>query len=71
MQNLIWIGAVIALIGLAGIVWCIVTVFRAKRRGMDDAAMRETLRGLVAINLGAMFVAVLGLMTAVIGAALG
>ena len=38
---LIWAGAALTLAGLAGLVWCILTVSRARRAGIGDAAGRE------------------------------
>jgi len=64
---LIWGGATLSLIGLAGLVWCIQRVFRARRSGLSDDALREVLKSVLPINLGAMFVSVIGLMVVVIG----
>lgn len=71
MENLIWIGALVTLLGLAGLLWCIVKVSRAKRQGLDDAALKETLQKVVALNLGALFLSAIGLMMVVIGILLG
>lgn len=70
MDGLIWTGAAVSVAGLAGIVWCILAVTRAKRAGLDDAALRARLQRVVAINLAALFVSVLGLMMVVIGVVL-
>ena len=67
MDYLIWAGAAVSLIGLAGIVWCILSVSRAKRDGLDDEALRKRLQSIVGLNLGALFVSVIGLMMVVIG----
>lgn len=71
MQALIWIGAAMTLTGLAGIVWCIVTVSQARRRKLDDEAMKATLRRVVAVNLGAFALSALGLGAVVAGLLLG
>ena len=71
MDILIWAGAAISLAGLAGIIWCIVAIARAKRAGLDDAALRARLKTVVAINLGALFTSVIGLMMVVLGVTLG
>jgi len=71
MSYLIWAGAVISLIGIGGIVWCILAVTRAKRAGLDDEALRATMKRVVAVNLGALFVSVIGLMLVVVGVVLG
>ena len=67
MEALIWIGAALTLVGLVGLVWCIVIAVRARRAGLDDAAMRARLQKVVALNLGALAVSAIGLMTVVLG----
>lgn len=64
---LIWGGAALTVLGLGGIVWCIVTVARAKQARLDDAAMRATMQRVVAVNLGALGASMLGLMAVVLG----
>lgn len=71
MDWLIWTGAVLSLVGLAGLIWCIFKVSRAKRGNQDDAAMRATLRAVMPVNLGALFLSVIGLMMVIIGIFLG
>ncbi len=71
MDILIWIGAAIALAGLAGIIGCALAVARARRRQPDDAALRTRLQQLVAWNLGALLVSTLGLMMVIVGIFLG
>ncbi|AOZ69858.1 hypothetical protein LPB142_11445 [Rhodobacter xanthinilyticus] len=71
MEMLIWIGAVVSLAGLGGIIWCILAIAKAKRAGLDDAGLRARLQRVVAINLGALFVSVIGLMMVVVGVLLG
>lgn len=67
MESLIWIGTAISLAGLAGIVWCIVAIARARRAGLDDAALRKRLSALVPVNAGALLGSVLGLVLVVAG----
>ena len=67
MAMLIWIGAAMTLAGLAGIVWCIVTVSRARKAGLDDAALKAVLQRVVAVNLGAFGLSALGLGAVVAG----
>ena len=67
MENLIWIGAVVTLLGLAGLVWCILKVQKARNLGLDDAALKTELQKVVALNLGALFLSAIGLMMVVIG----
>lgn len=67
MQFLIWIGALVTLLGLAGLIWCIVKVQRARARGLDEDALKAELQKVVAINMGALFLSAIGLMMVVVG----
>ncbi len=67
MGILIWIGAAISLAGLGGIVACIVMTVRARRAGLDDAALRARLKRIVTLNLVALLVSALGLMCVMLG----
>lgn len=67
MDWMIWLGAMVTLAGLAGLIWCIVTVTRARRAGLSDAALKARLQKVVALNLGALFLSVIGLMMVVVG----
>lgn len=71
MQGLIWGGAALTLVGLIGLVYCILRAARAKRTGLDDAAMRAELQRVVVINLAAVGVSALGLAAVVTGILLG
>ena len=71
MAILIPIGAVVTLIGLAGLLWCIFRVAKARRSGLDDEALSAVLQSTVAMNLGALFLSALGLMMVVVGILLG
>ena len=48
---LIWPGALLTMAGLAGLFWAIARVARARRAGLEDAALRVVLQKAVAINL--------------------
>lgn len=71
MEILIWAGAAVSLLGLAGLIWCIVKVWRARRAGLPDAEMRQVLQKVVPLNTGALLLSVLGLMLVVVGIFLG
>jgi hypothetical protein len=71
MQALIWVGAALTLAGVAGLGYCILRANRAKRQGLDDAAMRAELQRIVAINLGAVGLSAIGLAAVVAGIILG
>ncbi len=71
MEMLIWIGAAISLIGLAGIIGCVFAVLRAKRQNLPDEAMRARLQRIVVWNLASLFVSAIGLMMVILGIFLG
>jgi hypothetical protein len=71
MEILVWSGAVFSLIGLAGLLWCIVTVWKARKAGQDDEALRATMSRVVPMNTAALFLSFLGLMIVVLGIILG
>lgn len=71
MEGLIWIGTAVSLVGLGGLIWCIVTVARAKRRNLPDDELRAAVRRVVPLNMGALALSALGLMMVVAGIMLG
>lgn len=68
---MIWTGAGLSLLGLAGILWCILRVARAKRARLADEELRAAIAAAMPINMAALFVSVIGLMLVVIGVMLG
>ena len=71
MDILIWGGAAVTLAGFAGIVWSMFAVLRARRAGLDDAAMKDRLRRIVPVNVAALLLSMLGLFAVVVGIMLG
>ena len=67
MQYLIWIGAVVTFIGVIGIVVAAVSVARKRRQGLTHGQMQKAM----ILNLGAFFVAMVGLMAVMVGVILG
>jgi hypothetical protein len=61
MQNLAFLGVVMTLGGLAGLGWCIVQGMRIRRAGLPPAEVHARLHRLVAVNLGSVGLAALGL----------
>ena len=59
-----------SVIGLLGIVWCIIRVARARRADLAEDEMQATLQSVIPINLGALFLSVIGLMMVGVGIAL-
>lgn len=71
MEVLVWIGAGLSLLGLAGVIWSMVRVARARGRNLPDEELRAVMRAMLPWNIGALFVSVLGLLTVMVGLALG
>ena len=71
MEALIWGGAALSLVGLAGLVWSIVKVQRARRANLTDEALRAAVQKALPLNLGALLLSVLGLMLVILGVFLG
>ena len=71
MTALIWGGAALTILGLAGLLGCIIVAARARSSGLEGVAMEARLRRLVALNLAALAVSALGLMCVVVGVLLG
>lgn len=71
MDALIWGGAFVTLLGLGGLLACIVQVARAKRAGLGDDALRAALRRIVTLNLAALLLSAFGLILVVAGILLG
>lgn len=68
MSNLLVIGgAFLSLCGLAGLIWCIFYVARAKRAKLQDTELRDRLRRALPLNLGALLLSALGLMLVIVG----
>lgn len=67
MEWLIWIGAALTMIGVLGLVWCIILAMKAKNSGLSDAEIKLRLQKVIALNLGALLISGLGLMSVVVG----
>ena len=67
MQALVWIGAALSAIGLAGIIWTVFAVTKAKRAGLGDDALRDRLKKILPVNMGALALSMLGLAIVLVG----
>ena len=67
MEILIWIGSILSLLGLVGLLWCIKTVLRAKKTAGSDEELRLTLQKVVPLNMAALFLSAIGLMLVILG----
>ncbi|WP_133489636.1 hypothetical protein [Aliiroseovarius marinus] len=71
MDWLIIVGAIMSVIGLAGLVASALKVMKAKREGLEDAELRARIQKAMALNMGALGLSVLGLMCVILGVSLG
>lgn len=71
MEIIVWVGAVLSAVGLAGIVYSIVAVVKAKHANLSDEDLRVRISTILPINLVALFVSMIGLMAVVIGVMFG
>ena len=71
MHWLTILGAVLTLLGLIGIIVSALKVLRARKEELDDDALRARLRAVMALNMGALLVSVIGLMAVILGIFLG
>lgn len=67
MEIMVWIGTGLTLIGVAGLVWCILLALKAKRSGLPDDQIKAQLQRVVTLNLGALAISGIGLMFVVFG----
>lgn len=71
MDYVIWGGAVITILGLVGLIYCIVLVARGRRANLPDAALRAVMQKALIWNMAALAASALGLMMVVVGVILG
>jgi uncharacterized membrane protein YqjE len=71
MAVLVYIGTGLALIGILMLLYCVWAAVAAKRAGLQDEELRARLQRVVMLNMVALLVSVLGLMSVVIGVFLG
>jgi hypothetical protein len=67
MEILIWIGSILSILGLIGLLWCIKTVVKAKKLADSDEELRTSLQKVVPLNMAALFLSAIGLMLVILG----
>ena len=67
MELLIWTGAILSILGLVGLFWCIKTVLKAKKSAISDEELRSSLQKVVPLNMASLFLSAIGLMLVVLG----
>ena len=68
---LVWGGTMLTLVGLVLLLWCIFRVRAARKTAVNDDELRAVLQSIIPMNLGALCLCALGLMSVVIGVSLG
>ncbi|MCJ7874642.1 hypothetical protein Q4577_02615 [Marinovum sp. 2_MG-2023] len=71
MDWLVWGGALVSVVGVVGLIWCITTVMRAKKSALSEEAMRAVMHKVLPRNLAALFLSVIGLMMVILGISFG
>ena len=67
MEWMVWPGAGVAVLGLAGLAYCILTARKLRDTGLEGEPSVGQLQRLIPINLASVFVATIGLAMIVIG----
>ena len=67
MEWLVWTGAGLTALGLVVIAYCIAAALRVRRAALPDEEMRARLQRIVFLNMGALMLSALGLMSVVLG----
>jgi hypothetical protein len=67
MQALALLGLVLAVFGLGGLGWCIAQGLKIRRAGLPPAEIHARLHRMLAINIGSVGLAALGLAMLVAG----
>lgn len=60
-------GVIVTLLGLGGLCYCILQAYKARKSGLEGEELAAHLQGLVAINLGALFLSAIGLLLVILG----
>tara|TARA_R110002096_G_scaffold22170_4_gene71515 strand:+ start:36613 stop:36816 length:204 start_codon:yes stop_codon:yes gene_type:complete len=60
-------GVVVTVLGLLGLLYCIVRAIKAKRAGIEGEELTNHLKGLVAINLISLLLSAIGLGLVIVG----
>ena len=67
MDVLIWTGAAVSILGLIGVVYCIVRVMSARKSSLTDEQLKVILQKVLPLNMAALFISVIGLMMVILG----
>ena len=67
MEWIIWCGAALSILGLVGVIYCIVSAMKLRKRLGATEELRTALMKLLPVNLGALMLSILGLVAIVAG----
>lgn len=67
MEWLVWGGALLSLVGLVGLILSIVKVGKARKADLNDEELRAAVQKALPLNLGSLFLSVIGLMMVILG----
>jgi len=67
MEILIAAGAIISVVGLAGLLVCIFKAAKVKKDGGTEEEMQAKLEPLIPLNLGSLFLSIIGLICVILG----
>jgi hypothetical protein len=67
MKMLVLLGVLLTIAGLGGLAWCIVQGLRIRRAGLPPETIHARLHRLIALNLGSVALATLGLACLLVG----
>lgn len=70
MDWLITFGAILSIIGLAGLLLSAFKVMKAKRENLEDSELRARVQKAMAWNMGGLALSVIGLMCVILGVSL-
>ncbi len=66
-EIMIWAGTAVTLLGLAGLIWCVIRANRVRRQTLAEDDLKQALMALLPLNLGSLLLSAIGLMLVVIG----
>jgi len=67
MEILIAAGAIISVVGLVGLLICIFKAAKIKKEGGTEEEMQTKLGPLIPLNLGSLFLSIIGLICVILG----
>lgn len=67
MENLVWVGSAVTLLGLVGVIASVFMVLKAKRQNLDDEALRLRLNKILPVNIGSLMMSLVGLALVIVG----